>query len=132
MSEEQSVQLGASGMASLSKSQPLIRPRTNPISFNLSRPILSFRFCPNASSLLPLRLCALNTGSDADNLLRKPVVSPAKDLAEIVDEDDKEADVKAVFEDDSEDERWVDWEDQILEDTVPLVGFVRMILHSGK
>lgn len=27
---------------------------------------------------------------------------------------------------------WVDWEDQILEDTVPLVGFVRMILHSGK
>lgn len=29
-------------------------------------------------------------------------------------------------------EEWVDWEDQILEDTVPLVGFVRMILHSGK
>ncbi|KZV54579.1 protein DCL, chloroplastic-like [Dorcoceras hygrometricum] len=27
---------------------------------------------------------------------------------------------------------WVDWEDQILEDTVPLVGFARMILHSGK
>ncbi|KAK1288026.1 hypothetical protein QJS10_CPB19g01760 [Acorus calamus] len=27
---------------------------------------------------------------------------------------------------------WVDWENQILEDTVPLVGFVRMILHSGK
>lgn len=29
-------------------------------------------------------------------------------------------------------DEWVDWEDQILEDTVPLVGFVRMILHSGK
>uniref|UniRef100_J3LHE9 Protein DCL, chloroplastic n=1 Tax=Oryza brachyantha TaxID=4533 RepID=J3LHE9_ORYBR len=27
---------------------------------------------------------------------------------------------------------WVDWEDLILEDTVPLVGFVRMILHSAK
>lgn len=27
---------------------------------------------------------------------------------------------------------WVDWEDLILEDTVPLVGFVRMILHSGQ
>lgn len=27
---------------------------------------------------------------------------------------------------------WVDWEDQILQDTVPLVSFVRMILHSGK
>ncbi|XP_070682821.1 protein DCL, chloroplastic [Malus domestica] len=31
-----------------------------------------------------------------------------------------------------EDGKWVDWEDKILEDTVPLVGFVRMILHSGK
>lgn len=29
-------------------------------------------------------------------------------------------------------ENWVDWEDQILEETVPLIGFVRMILHSGK
>ena len=29
-------------------------------------------------------------------------------------------------------ESWLDYEDQILEDTVPLVGFVRMILHSGK
>ncbi|KAG6648405.1 hypothetical protein CIPAW_07G145400 [Carya illinoinensis] len=29
-------------------------------------------------------------------------------------------------------EKWVDWEDQILEDTFPLVGFVRMILHSWK
>ncbi|KAI4376450.1 hypothetical protein MLD38_014211 [Melastoma candidum] len=27
---------------------------------------------------------------------------------------------------------WVDWEDKILEDTVPLVGFVRMVLHSGQ
>ncbi|XP_031496364.1 protein DCL homolog, chloroplastic [Nymphaea colorata] len=30
------------------------------------------------------------------------------------------------------DSRWVNWEDRILEDTVPLVGFVRMVLHSGK
>lgn len=29
-------------------------------------------------------------------------------------------------------EDYVDWEDRILEDTVPLVGFVRMVLHSGK
>lgn len=29
-------------------------------------------------------------------------------------------------------EEFVDWEDKILEVTVPLVGFVRMILHSGK
>ncbi|KAJ0232122.1 Protein DCL [Hirschfeldia incana] len=29
-------------------------------------------------------------------------------------------------------DEFVDWEDKILEVTVPLVGFVRMILHSGK
>ncbi|GAV73681.1 DUF3223 domain-containing protein [Cephalotus follicularis] len=28
--------------------------------------------------------------------------------------------------------KWVDFEDQILEDSVPLIGFVRMLLHSGK
>lgn len=43
---------------------------------------------------------------------------------------------ESEFEDDEAMERveesWVDWEDRILEDTVPLVGFVRMILHSGK
>lgn len=33
---------------------------------------------------------------------------------------------------DSEEVEYVDWEDRILEDTVPLVGFVRMVLHSGK
>ncbi|KAI3439723.1 uncharacterized protein J3R85_004575 [Psidium guajava] len=35
-------------------------------------------------------------------------------------------------EEEEEEEEWVDWEDKILEDTVPLVGFVRMILHSGR
>ncbi|KAM7518329.1 hypothetical protein LguiB_017291 [Lonicera macranthoides] len=35
-------------------------------------------------------------------------------------------------EDDSVAEGGIDWEDQILEDTVPLVGFVRMLLHSDK
>ncbi|GJS41727.1 hypothetical protein Tco_0566770 [Tanacetum coccineum] len=38
-----------------------------------------------------------------------------------------------VYDDDDDGRKdgWIDWEDQILEDTVPLVGFVRMILHSG-
>ncbi|GJS80007.1 hypothetical protein Tco_0729888, partial [Tanacetum coccineum] len=49
----------------------------------------------------------------AADLLRKPVVKE--------DDDD----------DDGRKDGWIDWEDQILEDTVPLVGFVRMILHSG-
>lgn len=53
------------------------------------------------------------------DLLRKPHVSAPDD----------EGDRKRTKRKGGE---WVDWEDQILEDTVPLVGFVRMILHSGK
>ncbi|XP_054818727.1 protein DCL, chloroplastic isoform X1 [Prosopis cineraria] len=117
-------------MASLTNLPPYTHPRTNPTFFHFSPAILSFRFCRNSYLLHP-RLCALNSGSDADNLLRKPVVSLGKDIAEILEED-QDRGVKRVFEDDSEQERWIDWEDQILEDTVPLVGFVRMILHSGK
>ncbi|XP_020547940.1 protein DCL, chloroplastic isoform X2 [Sesamum indicum] len=103
--------------------------------------------CPFSLSfpLCKARLCAINTGSDEGgsvgnsrqaasygaDLLRKPVVAspPAND-------DDGSA--KESSEDDESGKKsgdgdtWVDWEDQILEDTVPLVGFVRMILHSGK
>jgi hypothetical protein len=64
-----------------------------------------------------------------------------------VEEEETESDVDSSFDSSGEDEApeervqgnskvpkrdWVDWEDLILEDTVPLVGFVRMILHSGK
>lgn len=56
-------------------------------------------------------------GYSAADLLRKPTVDVKKN--------DEGGKVK-------EEDRWVDWEDRILEDTVPLVGFVRMILHSGK
>ena len=69
--------------------------------------------------------------------LRRPLVSPSSE--------DEEDDLirKSRSEDVSEGEDlrggsrrrrqdWMDWEDQILQDTVPLVSFVRMILHSGK
>lgn len=93
--------------------------------------------------LYKARLCAINAGSDGGvrnsqettpygaDLLRKPVVSsPAPN------QDDEPA--KEYLEDDESEKKggdggsWVDWEDQILEDTVPLACLVRMILHSGK
>ncbi|KAF7830619.1 Trimethylguanosine synthase [Senna tora] len=118
-------------MASISKSPPRVHPpRTNPISFHLSPVILSLRFFRNASLLHP-RLFALKTGADDDKLLKKPAISSAQDVSGISDED-KDNDGNGDYEVDSEEERWVDWEDQILEDTVPLVALVRMILHSGK
>ncbi|KAI3465349.1 hypothetical protein Pfo_022012 [Paulownia fortunei] len=64
------------------------------------------------------------------DLSRKPVVLPSAN-------DDEESAKKYSDGDESErkgrdGETWVDWEDQILEDTVPLLVFVRMILHSRK
>ncbi|XP_059633849.1 protein DCL, chloroplastic [Cornus florida] len=128
-------------MASISSTSPHIHIHRNPISLHLllsSSNSLSF---PSYRSRL--RSCALKSGGeirsssqDAYNseLLRKPVVSPpvdssSEDLTKVSDDDEEEEEEE---EERREEEGWVDWEDQILEDTVPLVGFVRMILHSGK
>ncbi|KAL8217693.1 hypothetical protein R6Q57_021066 [Mikania cordata] len=97
-----------------------------------------YRFC----SAHPWRFGSLKTSSGggssqqdgtaygAADLLRKPVVE-VKDEAITSSKDEDSG-----YEDDGEMRReedgWIDWEDQILEDTVPLVGFVRMILHSSK
>lgn len=80
--------------------------------------------------------CALKTEGQESygrpDLLRKPIIS-----SNTADDDDDKGNNKELgkqlgFDSGGDEERWVDWEDQILEDTVPLVGFVRMILHSGK
>lgn len=81
--------------------------------------------------------CALKTGSQesyGSELLRKPIVSPPDESANDDHENDNgnDSEKQLVIDSGEEEERWVDWEDKILEDTVPLVGFVRMILHSGK
>lgn len=122
-------------MASISKPPPIFN--LNAYSLSSPRqyfPTLSFPFRIPA----PSRLCALKTGSDGrsgrlerheaydQDLLRKPVVSPGKGSADIVEER-QESQQNGNYEDE-----WVDWEDKIFEDTVPLVGFVRTILHSGK
>ncbi|XP_022982282.1 protein DCL homolog, chloroplastic-like [Cucurbita maxima] len=65
----------------------------------------------------------------SSDLLRKPVVPPAKDLAGLSEDEESS---EESGDDDDEEEDWVDWENIILEDTVPLVTFVRMVLHSGK
>jgi hypothetical protein len=61
--------------------------------------------------------------------LRKPIAPSEKDLFGISEEEEEDSEGKR---DEEEEEGFVDWEDRILEDTVPLVGFVRMILHSDK
>lgn len=85
------------------------------------------------------RLCAIKTKSDGSgavrssqetaangaDLLRKPMTSPP-DISE------EEEPAKEYSDDGGDGDTWVDWEDLILAATVPLVGYVRMILHSGK
>ncbi|XVF64069.1 hypothetical protein PTKIN_Ptkin09bG0137500 [Pterospermum kingtungense] len=117
--------------------RPYLHRTFIPASFTSSSVILS-------SPLYRVRFCALRTGPDGvgrigchesygADLLRKPSILPAKDSGGI--HDDEEEEEEEEEEEGSEGKRkrgeWVDWEDKILEDTVPLVGFVRMILHSG-
>ncbi|OMO78933.1 Copper amine oxidase, N2/N3-terminal [Corchorus capsularis] len=83
---------------------------------------------------LQVRFCALRTGSDGGrigsqesygaDLLGKPGILPEDSGGNSEEEEGSE--VKRNR------NEWKDWEDRILEDTVPLVGFVRMILHSGR
>ncbi|KAG6747713.1 hypothetical protein POTOM_047603 [Populus tomentosa] len=115
----------AMAMASLSKPPPSLSPPalSNPISlFSSPAVVLSFPF--NRTAFASPRLFAIKTGSDGSDLLRKPIVPSEKDLVGISEEVEDSEEEK--------EEGFVDWEDRILEDTVPLVGFVRMILHSGK
>ncbi|KAL0909330.1 hypothetical protein M5K25_020187 [Dendrobium thyrsiflorum] len=94
--------------------------------------------CVTSRTLNPLPVAALRAvrtqgigagAADDPAVLRRPVVSPV-----VADEDTGEESLvrKGEVEERTEEAEWVDWEDQILQETVPLVGFVRMILHSGK
>ncbi|KAJ4841541.1 hypothetical protein Tsubulata_001748 [Turnera subulata] len=85
---------------------------------------------------------AVKTRSDS---LKKPALPPpAEDLVGVAEDVEEGSGGKGEYEKEEEEEEdeeedgeegewdWKDWEDRILEDTVPLVGFSRMILHSGK
>ncbi|KAK9284985.1 hypothetical protein L1049_024167 [Liquidambar formosana] len=124
-------------MASISRaSPPLVHLRKNPLSIYSSPSTLHF------PSYTPSRFRALKTASNGGgvrsydghgpDLLRKPHVSPPDDDKEDEDDDDDAEGEREYEKREGVESQWVDWEDQILEDTVPLVGFVRMILHSQK
>ncbi|XP_042481994.1 uncharacterized protein LOC122062425 isoform X2 [Macadamia integrifolia] len=134
-------------MAAFSSS-PLLYMSKNPISLNFPSPIVFFLPCYHhaPSPHLHFRaLCALKTGSDGGSvgsrdaynseILRKPVMSSVDDDVGSAKAAISNSDFGEPAEEGKkgykEEDEWVDWEDRILQDTVPLVGFVRMILHSG-
>lgn len=104
-----------------------------PTSVSSSPVILSYPFLKTTS--LQVRFKALRTWSDGGKIgsqeaygadfLRKPSTVPKKDSDGILEEEEGSEGKRNRGE-------WTAWEDRILEDTVPLVGFVRMIIHSGK
>ncbi|XVE70086.1 hypothetical protein DITRI_Ditri10aG0043400 [Diplodiscus trichospermus] len=121
-------------MASILKPPPpFFHPTFIPISSSSSSVMLSSPLYQTSS--LIIRFCALRTepeggriGSQESysaDLLRKPSIPPANDSGGISEEEEGSEGKRKRGE-------RVDWEDRILEDTVPLVGVVRMILHSGK
>ncbi|KAE8683626.1 Protein DCL [Hibiscus syriacus] len=119
-------------MASILKPPRYFHRSSIPASVSTSPVTLSSHFLKTTS--LQLRFKALRTWSGGGKIgsqdygadfLRKPSIVPAKDSGGISEEDEG-SEVKR-----NKSEQ-IDWEDRILEDTVPLVGFVRMIIHSGK
>ncbi|XP_012451907.1 protein DCL homolog, chloroplastic isoform X2 [Gossypium raimondii] len=112
---------------------PYFHRTSMPTSVSSSPVILSYPFLKTTS--LQVRFKALRTWSDGGKIgsqeaygadfLRKPSTVPKKDSDGILEEEEGSEGKRNRGE-------WTDWEDRILEDTVPLVGFVRMIIHSGK
>ncbi|KAK0576258.1 hypothetical protein LWI29_014579 [Acer saccharum] len=129
-------------MASITKPPPFVHRHSNPTSLCSSPVILSFPFYRTTS--LRLRVSALKSNGDkigsqesyGSNLLRKPIISStSRDLSGNLDKEEsseEEEEEDDEEEEEEEEEAWIDWEDKILEETVPLVGFVRMLLHSGR
>lgn len=103
---------------------------TNPLLFTPS--LINFKTSTTFTTSLQPRFRALKTGSDGDKVVRQDTVSPDLLKKPTISPLDEEGPTKKDANEETESEDWVDWEDQILEDTVPLVGFVRMLLHSGK
>ncbi|KAK9066739.1 hypothetical protein SSX86_014062 [Deinandra increscens subsp. villosa] len=128
-------------MESVSSSSYIYFHHRNLIFPHLSSTNPSFISFPyRLSTFNQQRFCVLRASSSsqqdgtaygAADLLRKPAVEMKEDAI-----DDSSKEEESDYEDDggkrSQEDGWIDWEDQILEDTVPLVGFVRMILHSDK
>ncbi|ESQ30924.1 hypothetical protein EUTSA_v10011763mg [Eutrema salsugineum] len=123
-------------LASVSSTSPVAPPcfrcRAYIFSFSPSPLCLYFPRGRGDSASLTLRpkIRALRTESDGarigntesygSDLLRRPRISSEEEESSGEEDESGEGD------------EFVDWEDKILEVTVPLVGFVRMILHSGK
>ncbi|XP_047328366.1 protein DCL, chloroplastic-like [Impatiens glandulifera] len=68
----------------------------------------------------------------SSDFLRKPAAVIESVVKEILHQEENEDGDDNESGRSSGEEGWIDWEDQILENTAPLVGFVRMVLHSGK
>ncbi|XP_010538119.1 PREDICTED: protein DCL, chloroplastic isoform X2 [Tarenaya hassleriana] len=91
----------------------------------LSSSPVTLHFPRGTAAGVRFRVFAVKTESDGSELLRRPHILSEEDQSSGSEEDESGEHGEA-------EEEIVDWEDKILEVTVPLVGLVRMILHSDK
>ncbi|CAN1191958.1 Protein DCL, chloroplastic [Linum perenne] len=115
-------------MGSLSKPPMSLHSHSNPIRAFPSPVIMSQSLSYSKATTPPTVCCAMKTESEGSKVLRKPPLHtpPPPATPTVANEEEEEEDAA------SEEDKWMDWEDQILKCTGPLIGFVRMILHSGK
>ncbi|GLT58564.1 hypothetical protein SLA2020_314470 [Shorea laevis] len=120
-------------MASIFKSPPYVHRNCSLISLSSTPVVSSINFRGTT-----VRVRGRRTGSEGgrirsqeSELLRgASTVGSGESLGE--EEEDSEERSRDFNEGEEEGEEWIDWEEQILQETVPLIGFVRMILHSDK
>lgn len=103
-------------------------PTTPPLSSPLFSPF-AFRTSPRFPSLRTGAGRGRSRGQAPrePDLIRKPSIPTSDEGSELSTGLEENGNHRY-----SEYYQWVDWEDQILEETVPLVRFVRMILLSGR
>ncbi|GLT80582.1 hypothetical protein SLA2020_520150 [Shorea laevis] len=125
-------------LTSIFKPPPYVHRNCSLISLCSLPVVLSFSFRGKAS-LLNVRVSAQRTESEGGRIgsqepfgAELPSILARKDIGGISEEEDEVREERSHSFNQREEEEWVDCEDQILQDTVPLVGFVRMILHSDK
>ncbi|GKV10665.1 hypothetical protein SLEP1_g21998 [Rubroshorea leprosula] len=130
-------------MASIFKSPPYVHRNCSLISLSSSSVVSSFNFRGTT-----VRVRGRRTGSEGGRirsqesfgakLLRGASIVGRKDTGENLGEEEEDSEERnrdfneMKEEEEEEEEEWIDWEEQILQETVPLIGFVRMILHSDK
>lgn len=116
---------------SITRLPPYVHRNSSVALLSSSPVVSSLPFHGTTALSLQVRATAQRTGSEGGiigsqdsfgaELLRRPSILERKEFSKVSEEEEVEVP-----------ESGIDWEKQILQETAPLVNFVRMILHSDR